>query len=83
MERSEDSEEMSFSMDEGVAQQARAAAAREGMSFSAWVARSIRREALAAEVAAVVEAESRIRELIRRHKDLSRAALHRALGGAR
>ena len=76
----ERSEKVILSVDAQVVRQAQAAAAREGMSLADWVARSIRREALASEAAAIRAVEPRVGELIDRHKDLARATLRRALG---
>ncbi|WP_066939107.1 DUF6364 family protein [Microtetraspora fusca] len=72
---------ITLSVEETVVEQARAAAEREGVSLSAWVTRTMRREALIAESAAVVAAEPRMRELIDEHRAANRRALSRALDG--
>ncbi|WP_370020006.1 DUF6364 family protein [Planotetraspora sp. GP83] len=78
----ERTKKITLSVEETVVEQARAAASREGLSLSAWVTRTMKREALAAEAAAVVAAEPRMRELLDQHRAASRAALARALEGA-
>ncbi|MEV0968050.1 DUF6364 family protein [Microtetraspora glauca] len=77
----ERTKKITLSVEETVVEQARAAAEREGLSLSAWVTRTMRREALAAESAAVIAAEPRMRELIGEHLAANRRALSRALEG--
>jgi hypothetical protein len=77
----ERTKKITLSVEETAVAQARAAAAREGLSLSAWVTKTIRREALAAESAAVVAAEPRMRDLLEQHRAANRRALSRALEG--